>query len=1476
MAQRPVRGVVERVYDSAGAPSVPYTLDIKENVLYATRVEDRFGNYVDYTYVNTPTQPGKLTKIQSSDGRLLDLEYGTNGKLWKVKAGSTASPAQRTWTYTYGVDASPSQRPTLNSIALPDGSAWTIQFAQFGYAAIFYGLASSDPQEPSRTCTMLPEPRNGTLPAGNPAPVTIVGSVTHPAGATATYTLDIREFFRSEVAVVCNNFNLTSGGAIGVQEDDTPLYPLNWHDWSLTSKTLQGPGLPLQNWTYAYDADAPTYHFLGPWNSNYGNLPTCPAGTDCSLPRCASASCADRSYTLVTAPDQTKERFSFGNTWQYDEGKLLKVQRGYNPATQTAMETIDHTYDLYQSANQTYPKRFGTSQRSRADGFTAEYHRPKTSTVTSRDGATFTWSATSFEALARPTGVTKSSSLGHSKTESYAYAMNTAKWVLQPQSTYVNGVETARAVFDPTWATMTNFYAFDQLQQTLAYDTTSSVASGLLGTVTGVTDGNSQATYLSNWYRGVPRTITYPGSISESAVVNDFGWITSTTDELGYATSYGHDGMGRINSVTPPTGDVVAWSPTSIVYAPVASSEFGIPASHWRRTETTGSSVKETYYDGLWRPILDRQRTTDSSAGERFVRKTFDHAGRETFASYPTSSVTNNDYTMLNTGIDTAYDALGRVTGTTADSELGLLSTSTAYLAPFQTQHTNARSQVTATTYQAFDEPSYDAPLQITAPESTTSTYTRDAYGKPITLTRSGTWFNPTSGTNEFVSAQRTFVYDGYQRLCKTIEPDAGITVFDYDAAGNRFWKAAGQNTLTSTIDCQRTSVPTTDRSIHAYDGRNRLLGIDHPAGTDDVGYTYFNDGAMQTATVGTLSTLNPVAWSTTRNAWTYTYNQRRGLESESLAIDGKTFLLDWSYAANGAVSNLTYPGGHAVSFNPNAYGEPRQVGVYASSATYQPSGQLAGFTYGNSTTRTITPNTRQLPGQILDSRFGVKLLDHLLTYDANANLGGITDGVPGGLESRTLGYDGRDRLTSVTGAATGNETYTYDPLDRTRRTVLNGVDRRFHVNATTQRLSQITTVGSADVVDYLWNDRGELSSRNTSRPGNPTFTSPTIWRNGFEENTITTLEPMTFDRAGRLIAYNGSFTHQYDAHGRRVASVVPMWGTRYQVYDRQGELRYVEDVGRAERIEFFSLNGTLVAQRSRPLSSETATISYLHSDHRGTPSVKSATGGTVDYRSRLKPYGAPYDGIWRDGPGFTKHAMDEIGELVYMQQRYYDPAGGVFFSPDPVGRTAGDFNPYQYARSNPYSYVDPDGREAGCITLGTSCGFGSVSPAEFNSRVSTVADFTPILGDIKGIVEAIQNPTAVNIAAAVVGLVPVAGDLAGKTIKQGGNILENAAKGRAGEAATRAKLGDDIAGEQVTFRTSDGTRTRADFVTKQGEVVETKTGNAQLSSGQAKLQNDINAGRQVTPVGRNAAGAGLPPGQATTMKSCTVDRPEC
>ena len=48
-------------------------------------------------------------------------------------------------------------------------------------------------------------------------------------------------------------------------------------------------------------------------------------------------------------------------------------------------------------------------------------------------------------------------------------------------------------------------------------------------------------------------------------------------------------------------------------------------------------------------------------------------------------------------------------------------------------------------------------------------------------------------------------------------------------------------------------------------------------------------------------------------------------------------------------------------------------------------------------------------------------------------------------------------------------------------------------------------------------------------------------------------------------------------------------------------------------------------------------------------------------------PYGAPADGTWREGPGFTGHQTDAATTLIYMQQRYYDTISSRFLSTDPV-----------------------------------------------------------------------------------------------------------------------------------------------------------------------------------------------------------------
>jgi len=209
----------------------------------------------------------------------------------------------------------------------------------------------------------------------------------------------------------------------------------------------------------------------------------------------------------------------------------------------------------------------------------------------------------------------------------------------------------------------------------------------------------------------------------------------------------------------------------------------------------------------------------------------------------------------------------------------------------------------------------------------------------------------------------------------------------------------------------------------------------------------------------------------------------------------------------------------------------------------------------------------------------------------------------------------------------------------------------------------------------------------------------------------------------------------------------------------------------------------------------------------------------------------------------------------VYMQQRYDEPLAGRFLSVDPVttdAKTGDHFNRFLYANNNPYRFVDPDGeapRDAGP----GSGGGGSAPPTTIGTGSGGYGSSVRSIGSSQS-----TSATAVNSQAA-----------------RADQLSKNVGSGKAGEAATRTKLGDKAAGEQVSFKTSDGTRARTDFVTTDKGVVETKTGSAQLSRGQAKLKADIDAGRDVTPVGQNAANAGLRPNEPTRMSCCIVDRPK-
>jgi RHS repeat-associated protein len=145
----------------------------------------------------------------------------------------------------------------------------------------------------------------------------------------------------------------------------------------------------------------------------------------------------------------------------------------------------------------------------------------------------------------------------------------------------------------------------------------------------------------------------------------------------------------------------------------------------------------------------------------------------------------------------------------------------------------------------------------------------------------------------------------------------------------------------------------------------------------------------------------------------------------------------------------------------------------------------------------------------------------------------------------------------------------------------------------------------------------------------------------------------------------------------------------------------------------------------------------------------------------------------------------DAATTLSYMQQRYYDPIAMRFVSVDPVAASTtdgGNFNRYWYANNNPYKFTDPDGREAGFAHQPDGGMRHFCTDNAPSSAVGSAAmDFVPVVGDIKGAVEAFNEPTLTNIAAAVISVVPLVGDLAGKGIKAADNVATaNRAESRA------------------------------------------------------------------------------------------------
>nr|WP_255682061.1 RHS repeat-associated core domain-containing protein [Luteimonas sp. BDR2-5] len=784
---------------------------------------------------------------------------------------------------------------------------------------------------------------------------------------------------------------------------------------------------------------------------------------------------------------------------------------------------------------------------------------------------------------------------------------------------------------------------------------------------------------MSSWYRGIPRNIQYPGGSTQSAVVSAAGWITSVTDETGAKTCYAYNPMGRVNRITYPSEtqagvcDTSQWAATTIDFGPQPTGAAGLPAGYWRQDIATGNYRKHVYHDALWRPVVVREHDQSSvSATTRFTRYAYDHAGRVTFASYPGTS--HN----LTTGTWSEYDALGRPTSVSQDSELGLLTTATEYLSNFRTRVTSPKGAQTTTTYLAWDQPTTDYPVAIAQSGGVYTHITRDAFGKPTQLRRSNS-SNPTGGS---VGVNRSYTYNANQELCRSVDPENGATLMGYDGAGNLAWSAAGLPAETACHAAGNTGTINPRKVTRSYDGRNRLTALSFANGIGNQAWTYTPDGLP-----ATIVTHNTSGGTLVTNA--YSYNRRRLLTGESVKRGtAAAWSIGYGYNGNGHPASLVYPSGLTVNHAPNALGQPTQAGTFASGVNYFPNGAIKSFTYGNGIVHTLTQNARGLPLRSTDcTTTGTcaaanRRLDLQYGYDQHGNVTGITDHTSSGRQTRGMSYDVRDRLVQTTSGMFGTASYAYSVLDNlTTVSVSGGSQSRNHTytyDTTTRRLSQVkNTVGGAVVANLTYDVQGNLAGK-----GAQTY---------------------QFDLGNRLRSVPGRETgYEYDGHGRRVHAQTVGSSQILSQYGNAGQLLYQQDHKQAKRIDYIYLGSSLVAFRERPLTTATETVKYQHTDALGTPiAVTNATKATIE-TGEYEPYGQLVNKVLPDGPGFTGHVQDAATGLTYMQQRYYDPQLGVFLSVDPItayGNPIGAFNRYRYAANNPYKFVDPDGRDIKCAS---------------------------------------------------------------------------------------------------------------------------------------------------------------------------------